>query len=57
MIAAILKLAGTGMGITAFPGMLLYSSNTSNLISYIMVNAVAMAVAFCLTYFFFKVEE
>lgn len=57
MIAAILKLAGTGMGITALPGMLLYSNNTSNLISYIIVNAVAMAVAFCLTYFFFKVEE
>jgi len=57
MIAAMLKLAGTGMGITALPGMLLYSNNTSNLISYIIVNAVAMAVAFCLTYFFFKVEE
>lgn len=57
MIAAILKLAGTGMGITALPGMLLYSNNTGNLISYIIVNAVAMAVAFCLTYFFFKVEE
>lgn len=57
MIAAMLKLAGTGMGITALPGMLLYSNNTSNLISYIIVNAVAMAVAFCLTYFFFKAEE
>ncbi|WP_160687507.1 sucrose-specific PTS transporter subunit IIBC [Clostridium sp. C2-6-12] len=57
MIAAILKLAGTGMGITALPGMLLYSNSTSNLISYIIVNVVAMVVAFCLTYFFFKVEE
>ena len=57
MIAAILKLAGTGMGITALPGMLLYSNSTSNLISYIIVNVVAMVVAFCLTFFFFKTEE
>lgn len=54
MIAAILKLAGTGMGITAIPGMLLY---VNDLPSYLLVNAVAMAVAFCLTYFFFKPEE
>ncbi|OOM78893.1 sucrose-specific PTS transporter subunit IIBC [Clostridium sp. BL-8] len=54
MLAAMLNLAGTGMGITAIPGMLLY---VNNLPSYLLVNAVAMAVAFCLTYFFFKSEE
>ncbi|OOM75443.1 negative regulator of SacY activity [Clostridium puniceum] len=54
MLAAILKLAGTGMGITALPGMLLY---VNSLPSYILINVVAMAVAFCLTYFFFKAEE
>ena len=54
MIAAILKLAGTGMGITALPGMLLY---VNNLPAYILINAIAFAVAFCLTFFFFKVEE
>lgn len=53
-LAAILKLAGTGMGITALPGMLLY---VNSLPSYILINVVAMAVAFCLTYFFFKSEE
>ena len=53
-LAAILKLAGTGMGVTALPGMLLYVNNLS---SYILINIVAMAVAFCLTYFFFKAEE
>jgi PTS system sucrose-specific IIC component len=57
MVAAMLNLAGTGMGITAIPGMLLYSNNMNNLISYIIVNGVAIAVAFCLTYFFFKPEE
>lgn len=54
MLAAMLNLAGTGMGITALPGMLLY---VGSLPSYILINVVAMAVAFCLTYFFFKVEE
>jgi len=34
--------------------MLLY---VNSLPSYILINVVAMAVAFCLTYFFFKVEE
>ncbi|RII32147.1 PTS sugar transporter subunit IIA [Clostridium chromiireducens] len=54
MLAAILNLAGTGMGITAIPGMLLY---VSNLGGYLLINGVAIAVAFCLTYFFFKAEE
>ncbi|WP_270566067.1 sucrose-specific PTS transporter subunit IIBC [Clostridium beijerinckii] len=54
MLSGILHLAGTGMGITALPGMLLY---VNNLGSYILVNVVAIAVAFCLTVFFFKAEE
>ncbi len=54
MLSGILHLAGTGMGITALPGMLLY---VNNLGSYILVNVVAIAVAFCLTLFFFKTEE
>ncbi|MFT8351700.1 sucrose-specific PTS transporter subunit IIBC [Clostridium saccharoperbutylacetonicum] len=54
MVAAMLQLAGTGMGITALPGMLLY---VDNLPAYILINAIAFAVAFCLTFFFFKVEE
>lgn len=54
MVAAMLKLAGTGMGITAIPGMLLY---VNNLPAYILINAIAFAVAFGLTFFFFKVEE
>jgi PTS system sucrose-specific IIC component len=54
MVAAMLKLAGTGMGITALPGMLLY---VNSLPSYILINGIAIAVAFCLTYFFFKPEE
>ncbi|NRY60852.1 sucrose-specific PTS transporter subunit IIBC [Clostridium beijerinckii] len=54
MLSGILHLAGTGMGITALPGMLLY---VNNLGSYILVNVVAIAVSFCLTLFFFKAEE
>ncbi|NMF04320.1 sucrose-specific PTS transporter subunit IIBC [Clostridium beijerinckii] len=54
MLSGILHLAGTGMGITALPGMLLY---VNNLGSYILVNVVAIAVAFCLTVFLFKAEE
>ncbi|MGL4570739.1 MAG: sucrose-specific PTS transporter subunit IIBC [Clostridium sp.] len=55
MTAAIMKLAGTGMGITALPGTLLYIN--SNIIGYIIVNAIGIAVAFSLTYLFFKPEE
>ena len=55
MLAGILHLAGSGMGVTAIPGMLLYVNGSLG--AYILINAVAMAVAFCLTYFFFKVEE
>lgn len=54
MIAGIIKLAGTGMGVTALPGALLY---INDIIPYIIINAVSIVVAFCLTYFLFKVEE
>ncbi|NFN18786.1 PTS sugar transporter subunit IIA [Clostridium botulinum] len=54
MLAGILKLAGTGMGVTALPGTLLYMNS---LPQYLLINGVAIAVAFCLTYFLFKVEE
>ena len=54
MLAGILKLAGTGMGVTALPGTLLYMNS---LPQYLLINGVAIAVAFCLTYFLFKTEE
>ncbi|WP_315079683.1 sucrose-specific PTS transporter subunit IIBC [uncultured Clostridium sp.] len=54
MLAGMLKLAGTGMGVTALPGTLLYMNS---LPGYLLINGVAMAVAFCLTYFLFKSEE
>lgn len=54
MLAGILRLAGTGMGVTAIPGMLLYMNNLGG---YLLINGVAIAVAFCLTYFLFKPEE
>ena len=54
MVSAMLHLAGTGMGITVLPGALLYIGNLGQ---YVLVNAISMGVAFCLTYFFFKTEE
>lgn len=54
MLAGMFGLAGTGMGVTALPGALLYMNN---MVQYIIVNAVSIAVAFCLTYFLFKTEE
>lgn len=54
MLAGILHLAGTGMGITAIPGILLYMNS---IVGYFIINGVAIAVAFCLTYFLFKPEE
>ncbi|MGX7031535.1 sucrose-specific PTS transporter subunit IIBC [Vagococcus zengguangii] len=55
-LANILKLAGTGMSITVIPGTLLYLNN--QLFSYILVNVIAIAVGFLLTYFFgFKDEQ
>ena len=46
---------GTGMGITVIPGMLLYMNG--QLIQYIIVNLIALAVGFGLTYTLYKVEE
>ena len=53
-LASILHLAGTGMGITVLPGTLLY---LDHLVPYILVNVVGFAVAFTLTYLFFRPEE
>ena len=53
-VASILKLAGTGMGITVIPGMLLYMDR---LPAYLLVNLIGLGVAFALTMVFFKSEE
>ena len=53
-IAGFFHLAGTGMGITVLPGTLLY---INALPQYILVNAVGFAVAFGLTFTFYKPEE
>lgn len=52
--ASIMKLAGTGMGITVIPGMLLYMDR---LPAYLLVNFIGLAVAFALTMVCFKPEE
>ncbi|MBE6062823.1 MAG: PTS sugar transporter subunit IIA [Clostridium butyricum] len=54
VFAGILNMAGTGMGITALPGILLYMNN---IVGYLIINGISMAVAFCLTFFLFKTEE
>ena len=54
MLAGMLNMAGTGMGITAIPGILLYMNN---IFGYLIINGVSMAVAFCLTFFLFNTEE
>lgn len=53
-LASFLHLAGTGMGITVLPGTLLYLDHLG---AYILVNVVGFAVAFALTYLFFRPEE
>ena len=53
-LASFLHLAGTGMGITVLPGTSLY---LDHLVPYILVNVVGFAVAFALTYLFFRPEE
>ena len=53
-VAGFLHLAGTGMGITVLPGTLLY---LDHLAEYILVNVVGFAVAFGLTFMFFRPEE
>lgn len=52
--ASIMQLAGTGMGITVIPGMLLYMDR---LPAYLLVNFIGLAVAFALTMVCFKLEE
>ncbi len=54
MAASLMKLAGTGMGITVIPGTLLYMHQ---LPQYLLVNAIGLAVGFGLTMIFFKPEE
>ncbi len=54
-ISSALGLAGTGMGITVIPGMLLYMNG--QILQYIICNLVALAVGFGLTYALFKTEE
>ena len=54
-ISSFLGLAGTGMGITVLPGMLLYMNG--QIVQYIIVNLIACAVGFGLTYVLYKVEE
>ena len=54
-ISSAFGLAGTGMGITVIPGMLLYMNG--QIVSYIIVNVIALAVGFGLTYTLYKVEE
>ena len=49
-IASLLHIKGTGMGITAIPGTLLYLNN--QFIPYILVSVFSFVVAFVLTYFF-----
>ncbi|EJT6167205.1 sucrose-specific PTS transporter subunit IIBC [Clostridium perfringens] len=55
MFASIMKLAGTGMGITAIPGTLLYIN--TGLIQYFITIAIGFAISFALTYIFFKPQE
>ena len=54
-ISSALHLAGTGMGITVIPGMLLYMNG--QILQYIIVNIIALAVGFGLTYTLYKTEE
>lgn len=49
-IASLLGLAGTGMAITVIPGTLLYLNG--QLLPYLFVNIISIAVAFILTYLF-----
>lgn len=55
LAAAILKLAATGMSITAIPGTLLYLNG--QLGRYILASAIGFIVAFVITMLFYKTEE
>ena len=54
-VSSFLGLAGTGMGITVLPGMLLYMNG--QIVQYIIVNLIAFAGGFGLTYMLYKSEE
>ena len=54
-LSSAMGLAGTGMGITVLPGMLLYMNGQIPM--YLLVNAVAFAVGFGLTFMLYKSEE
>jgi PTS system sucrose-specific IIC component len=54
MTARLMDLAGTGMGITALPGVLLY---VDNILGYFIVNITGFSVAFFLTYILYKPQE
>lgn len=54
-ISSFMGLAGTGMGITVIPGTLLYLNG--QLPQYLIVNLIALAVGFGLTYTLYKPEE
>ncbi|WP_234402404.1 sucrose-specific PTS transporter subunit IIBC [Oceanobacillus damuensis] len=49
-LSSVMGLAGNGMAVTVIPGMLLYLNG--QLVQYIIANAVAIAIAFTLTWFF-----
>lgn len=53
--AALINLAGNGMGVTVVPGTLLYIGG--NLLGYLITNVIGMVVAFTLTYLFFNEQE
>ena len=54
-ISSFMGLAGTGMGITVIPGTLLYMNGQIG--QYLIVNLIALAVGFGLTYTLYKPEE
>ncbi len=55
MFSSLVGLAGTGMSITALPGILLYLNG--QLGKYFIACAIGFIVAFVLTYIFYKTEE
>lgn len=55
LFAGIMGMSGTGMGITALPGALLYMDG--HILQYIILMVIAIGVSFGLTYMFYKSEE
>ena len=55
MVAGMLNLAATGMGMTGLPGVLLYLNG--QVISYLLILSISIVVSFALTYVVFKTEE